>query len=130
MIKNLHHVGIVVKDLDATIKIYTAMLGTGPVSTLEMGPIRKVDFQVCGSLLEFFHGGGASPFADWLAEHGEGLHHISYEVQDIEGELKKLAAQGIELQDKQPREIPGMKIAFIGPEGASGVTIELVEPQK
>ena len=72
--------------------------------------------------------GAGSPFADWLAKNGEGLHHISYEVKDIAGELKKLAELGVNLQDKEPREIPGgMKIAFVGPEGSSGVVIELVE---
>ena len=130
MIKNLHHVGIIVKDLDETIKIYTKMLGAGPVGSLEMGPIRKVDFKVGGSLLEFFDGGKGSAFEDWIAERGEGLHHIGYEVQDIKGELDKMAAQGINLQDKEPRQIPGMKIAFVGPDGSSGVTIELVEPDK
>ena len=130
MIKNLHHVGIIVKDLDATIKIYTEMLGAGPVSSLDMGPVRKVDFKVGGSQLEFFHGGKGSEFEGWVAERGEGIHHIGYEVQDIEGELAKMAARGIELQDKEPREIPGMKIAFVGPDGSSGVTIELVEPIK
>ncbi len=128
MIKNLDHVGIVVKDLDETMKIYDAMLGAEPVSKMEMGPMRKADYRVGGSLLEFFHGGDGSPFADWLAANGEGLHHISYEVKDIAGELKKLADLGVNLQDKEPREIPGgMKIAFVGPEGSSGVVIELVE---
>jgi methylmalonyl-CoA/ethylmalonyl-CoA epimerase len=128
MIKNLDHVGIVVKDLDATMKIYDAMLGAEPVSKMEMGPMRKADYRVGGSLLEFFHGGAGSPFADWLAKNGEGIHHISYEVKDIAGELKKLAALGVALQDKTPREIPGgVKIAFVGPEGSSGVVIELVE---
>jgi methylmalonyl-CoA/ethylmalonyl-CoA epimerase len=128
MIKNLDHVGIVVNDLDETMKIYDAMLGAEPVSKMEMGPMRKADYRVGGSLLEFFHGGAGSPFADWLAENGEGLHHISYEVTDIAGELKKLAGLGVALQDKEPREIPGgVKIAFVGPEGSSGVVIELVE---
>jgi len=128
MIKNLDHVGIVVKDLDETMKIYDAMLGAEPVSKMEMGPMRKADYRVGGSLLEFFHGGAGSPFADWLAANGEGLHHISYEVTDIAGELKKLADLGVALQDKEPREIPGgVKIAFVGPEGSSGVVIELVE---
>ena len=131
MIKNLDHVGIVVKDLDETMKIYGAMLGAEPVTKMEMGPMRKADYKVGGSLLEFFHGGGESPFADWLAENGEGLHHISYEVEDIAGELKRLAELGVNLQDKEPREIPGgTKIAFVGPEGSSGVVIELVEKAK
>src|SRR3972149_2258570 len=131
MIKNLHHVGIVVKDLDATMKTYDAMLGAKPVSKMEMGPMRKADYKVGGSLLEFFHGGAGSPFADWLPQKGGGIHHISYEVQDIAGELKKLAELGVKLQDKEPREIPGgTKIAFVGPEGSSGVVIELVEPAK
>ena len=116
MIKNLHHVGIVVKDFDATLKTYEGMLGAGPVSTMDMPErnIRAANFQVGGSQLEIFD--GSSPaFADILEKNGEGVYHIAYEVEDIEGELKKQAALGIKLVDEVPREIPGMKIAFIFP---------------
>lgn len=132
MIKNLHHVGIVVKDLDATMKTYGGMLGAGPVNLMENKEIklRKADYKVGGSMLEFFEGSPGSMFGEWLAKNGEGIHHIAYEVEDIEGELKKQAGLGVTLIDKEPRVIPGAKIAFIGPEGASGVMIEMVEPTK
>ncbi|MCJ7605998.1 MAG: VOC family protein [Dehalococcoidales bacterium] len=132
MIKNLHHVGIVVKDLDETMKIYGGMLGAEPVSMMEIkeANLRKADFKVGGSMLEFFEGSPGSMFGEWLEKNGEGVHHIAYEVEDIEGELKKQAELGVKLVDKEPRVLPGSRIAFIGPEGASGVMIELVEPAK
>ena len=131
MIKNLHHVGVVVKDFNATLKIYGGMLEAEPVSTMEIpeANLRAAYFKVGGSQLEFFD--GTSPaFADFVKANGEGIHHIAYEVENIEGELAKQKDLGIKLVDEVPREIPGMKIAFIGPEGASGVYIELVEPDK
>ena len=131
MIKKIHHVGIVVKEFDATLETYKGMLGEEPVATMEIPDreLRAVYFKVGDSQLEIFD--GSSPaFAEFLETDGECIHHIAYEVEDIEGELKKQAALGIKLVDKVPREIPGMKIAFIGPEGAGGVYIELVEPIK
>ncbi len=132
MIKNLHHVGIVVKDLEKTITLYGGMLGGEPVSHIQMkeAHLNLASFKLGGSMLEFLEGSPGSPFEAFLEKNGEGIHHIAYEVDDIEGELQKLEALGVKLEDKEPRDGPGSRIAFVGPEGAGGVYIELVEPLK
>ncbi len=132
MIKKIHHFGIAVRNLDETVKLYTRLLGKGPESRHEVAAARlKVaNFQVGETALEFLEGAAGSSLADFIAERGEGLYHIAVETDDIASELKKLAAAGVTLRDKAPRPGPEGKIAFAGPEGAHGVTIELVEPKK
>ena len=132
MIKKLHHVGIVVKSLDETIKVYSKILGKKPDSLTEIAAakIRIANYRVGGTALEFLEGASGTALADFITAKGEGLHHIAVEVDDIKAELKKLAAAGVTLHDKEPRPGPEGKIAFVGPEGAHGVTIELVQPEK
>lgn len=132
MIKKIHHIGIVVKNMDETVKLYSKMLGRGPASLNELpaAKIKIANFQVGETALEFLEAAAGSSLADFVATRGEGLHHIAVEVDDIAGELKKLAAAGVTLKDKEPRQGPEGKIAFVGPEGAHGVTIELVQPGK
>lgn len=68
-----------------------------------------------------------SGVARFLEKHGEGLHHIACLVEDIQRELKRMEDEGVELIDREPRNGPHGKIAFIHPRGSGGVLIELVE---
>ncbi|MGD0795963.1 MAG: VOC family protein [Dehalococcoidales bacterium] len=132
MIKKIHHIGIVVKNLDETVKLYTKILGKGPEARNEIpaAKIKIANYRVGETALELLEAAAGSSLADFIARRGEGLHHIAVEVDDIAGELKKLAAAGVMLRDKEPRQGPEGKIAFVGPEGAHGVTIELVQPAR
>ncbi len=132
MIKKIHHIGIVVKNLDETVKLYSKMLGKEPDSLTEIAAfkIKTASFAVGETELGFLEGAADSPLADFIATRGEGLHHIAVEVDDIVGELKKLAAAGVTLHDKEPRPWPGSMYAFVGPEGTHGVSIELVQLEK
>jgi methylmalonyl-CoA/ethylmalonyl-CoA epimerase len=131
MIRKIHHVGIAVKNLDEAIKTYSKLLGKAPESSgaLPGGKIRLANFNVGGTALEFLEGAAGTPMADFVVNRGEGLHHIAVEVGDIVAELKKIKTAGV-TGDKEPRQGPEGKIAFVGPEGASGVTIELVQLDK
>jgi methylmalonyl-CoA/ethylmalonyl-CoA epimerase len=126
----LHHVAIVVNDLDEAVARYRA-LGFGDaerfrlaehaveVATFHAGPgwvelIRPIDPE--------------GPIARFLAKRGEGLHHVAYAVPDLERALAELAIAGVRLIDTTPRTgAHGWRIAFIHPESAAGVLIELVE---
>jgi methylmalonyl-CoA/ethylmalonyl-CoA epimerase len=132
MINKIHHIGIAVKNMDEAIKIYSKVLGKKPESLNEIpaAKMRIANFRVGETVLEFLEAAPGSSLADFIAKRGEGLHHIAVEVDDISGELKKLAAAGVTLKDKEPRQGPEGKIAFVGPDGAHGVTIELVQPEK
>jgi methylmalonyl-CoA/ethylmalonyl-CoA epimerase len=108
------------------------MLGAKPVSTMEIpgAKIKIANFKIGETALEFLEGPVDSSIADFIVAKGEGLHHIAVEVDDVAVELKKLGAAGVTLKDKEPRPGPEGKIAFVGPEGAHGVTIELVQSSK
>jgi methylmalonyl-CoA/ethylmalonyl-CoA epimerase len=132
MIKKLHHVGIVVKDLDKAVELYTAMLGVKPESFFEIrdAKIKIANFKVGETALEFLGPMPGNSLENFTGYRGEGLHHIAFEVDDIGEELKKQAELGVKLVDMEPRPGPEGDIAFIGPEGAHGVYIELVQPKE
>jgi methylmalonyl-CoA/ethylmalonyl-CoA epimerase len=132
MIKKVHHIGIVVKDLDATIKIYNKILGKKPDSLAgndEIG-IKFANYRLGDVMLEFLEGSAKSNIPAYIKAHGEGIQHLSFETDDIDGELEKLSAAGVKLQDKKPNVLPDLKYAFVGPEGSQGVMIEVVQPVK
>ncbi|MFQ5861054.1 MAG: VOC family protein, partial [Dehalococcoidia bacterium] len=68
-----------------------------------------------------------SEVSRFLERRGEGLHHVAFQVEDIQGKLKLLKARGIELVEPEPR--PGLTgmVAFIHPRAAQGVLVELVQ---
>ncbi len=130
MIKRLHHVGIVVRNLDDTMDLYSKMLGLEPESRHEIAEakLRIANYRIGeGSQVEFLEAAPGSPLAQFLESNGEGLHHIAFEVDDIDAELRALAGMGIGLVDKEARPGPEGKIAFVGPQATHGVLIELVQ---
>ena len=130
MIKQLHHVGVVVRNLDDTMALYSKMLGLEPVSRHEIAEakLKIANYGIGkGSQVEFIEAAPGSPLSEFLENNGEGLHHIAFEVDDINAELKILAGMGVDLVDREARPGPEGKIAFVGPQATHGVVIELVQ---
>jgi len=131
LFEKIDHIGIAVKDLDRALRFYRDQLG------LELKEIEEVDEQkvkvafvpVSESNLELLEPTDSSgPVGKFLAKKGEGFHHISFRVSDLEGKLKQLQEQGVELIDTEPRYgAGGAKIAFIHPRSTGGILIELCE---
>lgn len=126
----LEHIGIAVKNLEEAIKIYEAF-GL-QVDSIEVVKEQKVTtaFIPCGSVnLELLEAiGNEGPVAKFIEKRGEGIHHISLRVKNIEASLDKLKEKGIRLVDETPRKgAHNSKIAFIHPKATKGVLIELVE---
>jgi len=70
-----------------------------------------------------------TPVGRFLAKQGPGLHHVAYQVQDIEATLEKLKQAGLALIDEQPRTgIRGSRVAFMHPRASAGVLTEIVQP--
>ena len=66
--------------------------------------------------------------ARFLQRHGQGLHHVAYQTDDLDGDLVELKARGLELIDETPRNgASGHRVAFLSPSSTNGVLIELVE---
>jgi methylmalonyl-CoA/ethylmalonyl-CoA epimerase len=128
MINKIAHLGIVVKDLEKTKAFYKGALGLKctPTTTEEGFKLSMVEVgDVHLELMEPI--GTDGPTAKFLEKRGEGIHHICYETDDIEAELKTLAGKGIELVDKKSRQgIEGL-VAFVHPRSSYGVLTELVQ---
>ncbi len=133
MIKRLHHVGIAVNNLDDSVALYERILGLKPES-IEEAPCQQVKEAVFrvgeGSEIDLLEPTGPdSAVAQFLKSRGQGIHHICFEVDDVDEELKAMAEKGVELIDKQGRDGVSGKIGFLHPKSIHGVLIELVQPR-
>jgi len=134
-IKRIDHLGIAVKDLDASLKRWRELFG-GKVGVIE--EIRERGVKVAP--LEFEDGsavelvaplGEDSPIEKFINERGEGIHHLSLEVDGIEEVMEELRNKGIQFIQEEPQKgAEGSKIAFIHPRNLEGVLLELKEKRK
>lgn len=130
MEKKLVHVGIAVKALSASVPVYEQLFpqqGPVPVEEVRDQGVRVAFFRAGSCSLELTEATGpSSPIAKFIEKRGEGIHHLSFEVEDIRRELDRLRAAGVRLIDEEPRRgAGGHLIAFIHPSAAGGVLIEL-----
>lgn len=134
----ISHLGIAVKDLDEAVKKYILLTGDDDPSIHDVpdqkikAAIFKGSFLGNGSRIELISPtSDDSPISKFLDKKGEGLHHVSIFVEDIEAKLTSLKDAGIKLIDENPRiGAEGNKIAFIHPKDTNGVLIELEEIPK
>lgn len=130
----IDHVAIVVKDLDATIRLYTETLGFSEVYreiVADQG-IEAVGLRTGDAIIELLRPlDERSPIARFRGDADTKLHHTAYRVDDIRAEIDRLKAAGVRLIDEQPRKgAHGNTIAFLHPKATAGVLIELCEPAR
>jgi methylmalonyl-CoA/ethylmalonyl-CoA epimerase len=130
-ILKIDHIGIAVSNIEDALKLYQDALGLALTHTdREEGQKSIVAFLPAGEgeveLVEPI--GDDSPVGKFIAKRGEGIHHICFEVDDIDQALEQLRANGVQLIDDNPYiGTGGKRIAFIHPKAAHGVLIELYE---
>jgi len=133
MIKKIDHIGIIVKDIESSLEKYRNILGLDVKETEEVkveGAMNRVDFLPVGSInIELIHTNAISGIAAaFLRERGEGIHHVAFEVSDLEKTFSELREKGIKfLWDKIIKGSRGSVVAFLEPEEMNGVYIELVQ---
>lgn len=124
------HIGIAVRSLDEAIATYGKLLGlaAGERDELVSDGVR-IAFLNAGNLhLELLEPLGDGPISRFLAERGEGVHHIAFRVDDIAQALANAKANGYRLVDTVPRRgARGRLIAFLHPKASHGVLIEFVQ---
>ena len=130
-IKRIEHVGVVVRDLEASRKLWEGCFGI-PLGGVEYTPGRphKLALYPIGeSMVELLAGiAPESKFARMCDEGKAGINHICFEVEDIDEALEELKAKGIPLIDEVPRiGHAGYRIAYLDPKGTEGCLIELAE---
>ena len=130
-VSGLAHVGIAVRSLDEAIPRWTKALGFKHVDTIDFESMKlRIAFLRAGdSELELLEPTSPdSPVGRFLAKRGEGMHHLSFLVPDIEKALREAEAADLELIDHSPREgSHDTRIAFLSPKSLNGVLIELCE---
>jgi methylmalonyl-CoA epimerase len=130
MVKGVNHVGILVRNLDETLQLYQNLFGVKPgeIETVAEQGVRTVLVDIGGTTkLEILEPLPGSGMAKTLERRGEGLHHISLEVDNIDQELDFLAGKGVELIDKKARRGLEGAIAFVHPKSLKGVLVELFQ---
>lgn len=131
MLHNINHIGIAVQSLEASISFYRDALAM-PFKGIEEVVEQKVKvamLQVGESKIELLEPTCPdSPIAKFLEKNGPGIHHIAYEVADIEAAIAQLQAGGARMIDEQPRHgAHGTRIAFVHPKSSGGVLTELCQ---
>jgi methylmalonyl-CoA epimerase len=128
----IDHVGVAVTDLDAAIELYESSYGMALVhrETVTEQGVEAVLLDVGENHVELLSPlGDDTPVGKFLAKKGPGLHHVAYQVADIEATLSSLREAGLRLIDETPRiGIRGSSVAFLHPASTGGVLTEIVQP--
>ena len=129
---SVHHVGLAVEDLDRALDTYERLFGARLEhrSRVEEQGVEAASIRVGESRLELLASlGDDTPVGRFLAARGPGLHHVAYQVADVEAALRDARGAGLRLIDETPRTgIRGTQVAFLHPKTAGGVLTELVQP--
>ena len=131
MLNKIEHLGIAVKDLQASNKVFADLLGVLPYKEEEVASedVLTSFFQIGESKIELLQATSPeSAIAKFLDKNKEGIHHIAFDVSDIYAEIERLVGLGYQMIHEQPKEGADNKlIAFLHPKSTNGVLIELCQ---
>lgn len=129
MIKKIEHLGIAVKDLNVSIPLYEKLFQTPCYKTeaVESEGVKTAFFQIGESKIELLEASNPeSPIAKFLEKRGAGFHHVAFEVDDIDEEIKRLSKEGFQLIHTSPKDgADNKRIAFLHPKSSDGLLVEL-----
>jgi methylmalonyl-CoA/ethylmalonyl-CoA epimerase len=132
MFARVDHIGVAVEDLDAAIELYGGAyeMTLAHREVVEEQGVEAVLLDVGENHVELLRPlGPDTPVGKFLAKHGPGLHHVAYQVTDIDAALAALKAAGTSLIDETPRVgIRSSRVAFLHPRSTGGVLTEIVQP--
>lgn len=131
MLGKIEHVAVAVADLDAAVALYRDVWGLEIEhrERVEDQGVEEVMVRIGDSYIQLLGATGPeTTVGKFLERRGEGLHHIAYEVDDLEASLAELKEQGVRLIDEQPRRGGrGHMVAFVHPKGNRGLLVELIQ---
>lgn len=132
--RKIEHIGIAVKSLAEANKTYTALFGKEAYKQegVESEGVITSFFEVGPNKIELLEGTHEnSPISKFIAKRGEGIHHIAFDVEDIEAEIERLQSEGFTLLNEQPKFGADNKmVAFLHPKSSHGVLVELCQERK
>jgi len=131
--RKIEHLGIAVENIESAIATFSALLGQPPykTETVESEHVKTVFFQIGETKIELLEATAPeSAIAKFISKRGEGIHHIAFDVTDLDTELKRLTAEGFSIVLEPKKGADGKRIAFLHPKGTNGVLIELCEDEQ
>ena len=132
MFTRIDHIGVAVEELEPALELYrdSLELELAHREVVEEQGVEAVLLDVGENHVELLAPlSPDTPVGRFLAKNGPGLHHVAYQVDDIDGALDALKQAGLALIDEQPRSgIRGSRVAFVHPRSTAGVLTEIVEP--
>jgi methylmalonyl-CoA/ethylmalonyl-CoA epimerase len=132
MFARVDHIGVAVEDLDAAIALHEDAYEMALVhrEVVEEQGVEAVLLDVGENHVELLRPlSDETPVGRFLARRGPGLHHVAYQVADVQATLQTLRERGLRLIDEQPRTgIRGSRVAFLHPASSGGVLTEIVQP--
>ena len=127
----IDHLGIAVKSIDSSLKFYREVLGVevSGRETVEDQGVTVALLPIGDSRIELLQpSADETPVGRFIAKRGEGLHHICYEVENLELKLREMKSSGVRVLEGYPRRgAEGKLVAFLHPASANGVLVELVQ---
>jgi methylmalonyl-CoA epimerase len=131
VIKKIHHVGVVVREMDQALRFWRDTLGlhVHKQETIEDQGVKAALLRVGDSEVELLEPVVTdNGIARYLQSRGEGLHHVCFEVDDVDRDLQGLKAKSVELIDQDSRRGIAGRICFLHPRAMHGTLVELCQP--
>ena len=131
MMKKIEHIGIAVKDISASNELFAKLFGEQhyKVEEVESEGVKTSFFKIGENKIELLEATKEnSPIAKFIEKKGEGIHHIAFDVENIEEEIKRLKSEGFVVLNDTPKKGADNKlVAFLHPKTTNGVLIELCQ---
>ncbi|MBK7869421.1 MAG: methylmalonyl-CoA epimerase [Saprospiraceae bacterium] len=131
MVLRLEHIGIAVKDLEASNELFSKLLGKNYYKMEEVASehVKTSFFQNGEAKIELLEATSPdSAIAKYIEKRGEGIHHIAFEVDDIYKEMQRLVSEGFQLLTPEPKRGADNKlVCFFHPKSTNGVLVELCQ---
>jgi methylmalonyl-CoA/ethylmalonyl-CoA epimerase len=133
-LRKIEHLGIAVKDLEASKKLFAALLGTTCYKEEEVASehVKTAFFGTGESKVELLQATSPqSPIGKFIEKKGEGIHHIAFDVADIDAEITRLKAEGFQFISETPKDgADNKRIVFLHPKSTNGILVELCQERK
>ena len=133
MWKNVEHIGIAVKNLEAANDLFKTLFNTPPYKeeVVKSEQVTTSFFQLGATKIELLAGDSDSTITKFISKKGEGIHHIAFEVEDIYAEIERLKKEGFQVLNDQPKKGADNKlVCFVHPKTTNGVLVELCQEIK
>ncbi|MGB0914498.1 MAG: methylmalonyl-CoA epimerase [Crocinitomicaceae bacterium] len=131
MVKRIEHLGIAVDNIEESIKVYETLLSSPcyKEEIVESEGVRTAFIMVGDSKIELLEATNEdSAIAKFLTKNRGGFHHVAFEVDDIDSELKRLKSEGFQLIHETPKSgADNKRIAFLHPKSTKGMLVELCQ---